>query len=175
MTGVLFYPTIYNDTAISSYMLYEQDHPSALRKSYTEIQDSVNSSKFAADATLFIVWAAVGLLLYSLAEVFIKLFTFFVVIKNKQRTQPSDGSKSVIDMGKRAFVRFAAIGAIYMLGLVTIGYGVPLVVYVLSLISPGWALVLAALLLWFVVLALIHALVVLTRLVFLRTRLLESK
>ncbi|HRF28210.1 MAG TPA: hypothetical protein PL051_01030 [Candidatus Saccharibacteria bacterium] len=71
-------PKFYEIANLDLYLGYIKEHPNGFYKQSLEASNAVNSSRFAADSSVFIVWGVAGLIGYSLIIGVVRL------IKNTQ-------------------------------------------------------------------------------------------
>ncbi len=174
ITGMLLIPNIYSDAAFTSYISYEKDHPSAVRATYANIQDNINQSKFAADSSLFIFWAVIGLIVYTFGEFVIKFVKEVIRFRDVIRTSPYNSSPMIRETLTRVAARFAAVAGTYLLATMAIRYVIPLLLYILSLSTFSLWLIPQAILVAAIVFIYIHGFVVLVRVMFLKIRLFQA-
>jgi len=69
-------PKFYEIANLDLYLGYIKEHPNGFYKQSLEASNAVNSSRFAADSSVFIVWGVAGLIGYS-GRRLNRLFTYY--------------------------------------------------------------------------------------------------
>jgi hypothetical protein len=176
ITFALVTPSIYKGSDVETYFNYIEKNPTKLQTDYAGVSQQVNSSPLAADVSVFALWALAGLAGYGIVESIIGLFMNLKRFREELDYANTDRSAIIIDSLAHLLVRLIATLALYLLILFIFSRLVPYVLLLIHHPSPYENLTAIGVLagLTFVVLVTFHALTVLLRLVFLRTRLFFS-
>lgn len=166
-------PEFYEMIGLDSYFNYLDRNPTGIYGEYIGITNFINSNKFIADAAIFTIWAAVGLIIYNttlgLIQVGIGTGTFMRdVVESKKR----DRYKIVREVCSQLLVRTSAIFGLLIMFNIFIEYVLPQIfLFARNILSSTvficilWTLGLSLFLLIYV-----HVIVLLLRLMCLRVR-----
>lgn len=174
IAGFLVAPAIYKHSSLGVYLSYEKQHPSAVNRTYMDIQQKMSQSKFAADATVFIFWSAVGLFVYAVVSMLYRSAEQLKEFHTQVKTTPFDKRFIVKEAAARLGLRVTSLLLLYLLFIGLLDYILPLMVYAFEQ-SPTlnyWTAVTYIATAVFVFLF-IHVVVVLARLFMLRIRLFD--
>lgn len=175
IAGFLVAPAIYKHSSLGVYLSYEKQHPSAVNRTYTDVQQKMSQSKFAADATVFIFWSIIGLFVYAVLSMLYRSAERLKEFHTQVKTTPFDKRFIIKEAVARLGLRVASLLLVYLLFIGLLDYTLPLMVYAFEQ-SPAlnyWTIVTYLATAVFVFLF-IHIVVVLARLFMLRIRLFDK-
>ncbi len=169
-------PRFYEMINVDFYVSYIADSPSDIIRQSEEASTIVNSSKFAADASVFVVWSIAGLIGYALVAAIARSLRntreFIQELEYSERHRKDVEREALI----HAILRIAAACCIALFYLTFMNVLLPLVVVFVhaALASPlAWAVLYITLAAIITILS-VHISVVLGRLALLRTRIFFS-
>lgn len=167
----LVFPVIYTHSSLALYFSYEQQHPGTAYQSFSVLQQQVNTSPFAADATLFIFWAGIGLLSYALIETVYKAIQHLRRVGDDLSYRSFNHATILRELLLHIVVRLAAIVGLYLLLTVVLKVLLPYSFYVYETLSGiSWQLAWCAVVTWIATALVLHVFIVLLRIALLRTR-----
>lgn len=170
--SLLVAPQLFNNDQIQQYMQFTQENPTPLQQQFQNVNISINSSGIAANSAVFIIWGFAGLVGYALlASIGRGIHNLIQFEKNVEYFE-GDRQSIIREALVHTVARLSAVGlliCLYFLGMYVI---LPAVVVAVQLaLDAPLALAAASIIGAFLLSSItIHTLIVLTRLLLLRTR-----
>jgi len=169
---VLLSPSLYSGSELARYFDSTDIANSTGYEKYQALSKTVNTSEFAADASVFAVWMVIGLFAYSITSSLVKLaggfWQFITVIEHFK----ADRERIMREALLHLVVRIVAILALYALYSLFMVYGVAyLFLFAQAALDESWlAGVWNVLLITLLTAFTVHISVVLLRITLLRVR-----
>jgi hypothetical protein len=173
---IILVPSLYEGSPFELYLNSSEFKSTGLYTEYDAISDQVNSSKFAADASVFVIWALVGLVGYALVLSIVKfgysIMKFVSVLEYTKSDREEVAKEALLHLCVRvgaaillyiAYVIFMKLALPYMLFFAQHALGSS------QLLGSVYVLLIAG-----IITVSFHALVILLRLVMLQTRIFFS-
>lgn len=169
---ILLSPSLYSGSEFARYFDSASITNSSGYEKYQAVSQTVNTSEFAADASVFAVWMVIGLFAYSIASSVAKLVGGFRRFITEVEHFKADRERIAREALVHLVVRVAAIITLYVLYSLFVAYGLAYLFLFAqaaltgSLLVGVWNVLLITLLTAFTV----HFSVVLLRITLLRVR-----
>ena len=175
VVGVLLFGLLSKNDIYQQYILSLEESPSGIYGGYEQAKDQINSSKIAADSSVFLVWAIVGMVAYYIVVGLVAVATGVYSFLDHLRYKGINKKSLLHDALLGLLIRIvAAVVLIFLLRLV-ISEVVPRVIAMFSGIDTFSVQMLVPLGVTFVAcVVLVHTAIVLARLFLLRTRVFYS-
>ena len=111
--GGLIYTIFFSSPEVSLYFDYQAENPSGAYATYQQANESVNSSEFAADASVFTFWSSIGLLSYAIVLGIGKMIQNFKQFESDITNRYIDKRAVLRDALLRILVRLIGVVGLY--------------------------------------------------------------
>lgn len=175
--AALTFPHVLSMYGIDEYVSYVREQPGDLMMRYSEAGEALNSSELAADASVFVVWGITGLIGYALIASIIRAIRNIAAFERDIKYFQAYRAGIIREALVHVFVRLLAASLILGVYFIATTIIIPAITAAVQTalvggVAVGIGLYLASLL---AVMASLHVVVILTRLIVLRTRVFYDK
>lgn len=168
----LFTPILYVGSDFETYFQFVEKKPTGVYGDYQDISAQVNSSKLAADTSVFTLWAITGLLGYALIASGMKVIANLEGLKDELNYTHANKRSVLIEALEHAVVRIGGLFGLYSLAEIFVTAIVPYILLLAhqSVGASGFMLALNLFIAFLIVMGTVHLATILIRLIVLKTR-----
>lgn len=115
LTVLFALPSILQESGIAGYLslVKEGEVELAVYSDYEQVSERINTSKFAADSSVFIFWSVVGLLLYAGVLALLHVIDETRKFANELENAKQSRREIAVSAAEKLLVRLIAITALY--------------------------------------------------------------